>query len=140
VSESVTAQRSILIVEDDPEGRSTLERLFRREGFQTEAVENGIEAFAAVSRRRYDVVLLDIRMPGLGGVGFFEQAEERFPNIASRTVFVTAYAQAPEIAKFLKKTGQPVFEKPYDITRLVETTRAIAAQRNSSPHERMEDD
>lgn len=129
------APRSVLIIEDDPEGRRTLERVFRRAGFETTAVQDGLEAFNAVQSRRYDVLLCDLRMPRLGGIALFEQLEETFPTMASRTVFVTAYAQAAGIAEFLAKTGQPVFNKPYDVAELLEAARTIAERRDSTSYE-----
>ncbi len=123
----------VLVVDDDEQVRGTLVKLLDQEGFAPHGVANGMEAFAAIETTDFRVILLDIRMPRLGGMAFFQQLEERLPKLAGRVIFVTAFAHSAEIAGFLRHSGQPVFEKPYDTDRLMEAVRVVASRRDSFP-------
>jgi diguanylate cyclase (GGDEF)-like protein/PAS domain S-box-containing protein len=58
---------SILIVDDEPRNRKLLEAMLRREGYETTAAANGEEALAAIVQRAPDLILLDIKLPGIDG-------------------------------------------------------------------------
>lgn len=120
--------RRVLVIEDDPANRSAIARAVRQAGFEVHAVENGIAGYTELERRTYGAIVCDVRMPYLGGKSFFEQIEEKYPNLAGRVVFVTAWAHEPETRRFLEQTGQPFIPKPYDLTRLQDTVAAIAAR------------
>jgi CheY-like chemotaxis protein len=62
----------ILVVEDEAPLRRALVRLLEREGFEVEPAGDGVEALESLRRRLPDLILLDIRMPRLGGLGFLE--------------------------------------------------------------------
>ena len=60
-----------------------------------------------LERLRFDVVICDVRMPQLGGMGLFQQLEERYPTMASRMIFLTGGGEDPEVGPFLVTSGQP---------------------------------
>jgi len=122
----------VLIIEDDLEGRRTLERLFGGTGFEVHSAPNGLEAFSLLERLRFDVVICDVRMPQLGGMGLFQQLEERYPTMASRMIFLTGGGEDPEVDPFLVTSGQPYVEQPFEIDRLLEMVGRIARRRDSS--------
>jgi len=72
----------ILIVEDDADLNNAYRLILTREGFEAECAADGIEAIAKLEDFTPDLVLLDIRMPNLDGVGFLEQSKisTRFPE------------------------------------------------------------
>jgi CheY-like chemotaxis protein len=71
--------RRILLVEDDPAVRHTVSRILG-EAYEVDAVANGEEAIAHVARARPDVVLTDIRMPGMDGVELLSTLRARAPT------------------------------------------------------------
>ncbi|MBI4421771.1 MAG: response regulator [Gemmatimonadetes bacterium] len=119
---------AVLIVEDVQAIREVFTRILRRAGFEVTAVEDGIAALTEIARRDFQAVISDYSMPALGGRGFFEQLEERFPATAARVVFVTAFAEDSQIREFLDQTGQPVLGKPVEISELVEVVRRVAGR------------
>jgi CheY-like chemotaxis protein len=119
----------ILVVEDDSSGRRAFVKVLTRAGYRVRAVANGIEAFEALPDADYRAIICDISMPELGGRGFFEQLESTAPHLASRLVFVTAWAADPEIKEFLVNTGQPFLEKPYDIDELIKTIETVVKRK-----------
>lgn len=120
----------ILLVEDDQANRAVMARLFERFGHHVTAVRNGIEAFQFVEERDGDLdcIVCDVQMPALGGRGFFEQLEERWPTLAGRCVFVTGDFTRPETREFLDRTGRPVIGKPFDVLELLGAVRHTLAR------------
>lgn len=122
----------VLLVEDEPANLRAIGRLLESAGHRVTLAGNGLEAFAALGRGGFDVVVCDIRMPDLGGVGFFEQMEERFPSVAGRTIFVTAFADEPPVQEFLDRTGQPYFGKPFHPPTLLDAVRRLGRKARAS--------
>src|ERR1700730_15380543 len=61
-------QSSVLVVDDEPSLRRALRTSLTASGFAVEEARNGDEALGTVKRNRFDLVLLDINMPGIGGI------------------------------------------------------------------------
>lgn len=115
----------VLIVEDEPAQQRALVKAFESAGITAKIANNGIEAFVALRAQDYSAIVCDLKMPDQSGVAFYGQLEERFPTLASRVVFVTAWAAEPESHEFLEKTGQPYLAKPYRIDELVTTVKQV---------------
>ena len=62
-----------LIVDDDPSLRSALAEILRRDGYRADAVESGEECIEKVGRRSYDVIMLDVWLPGMDGLATLEK-------------------------------------------------------------------
>ncbi len=78
--------------------------------------------------RTFQVIVCDIRMPFLAGIQLYEALRRPFPELASRVLFVSAFADHPEVPVFLRRTGQPVVAKPYEIAEFVQMVRRLAAR------------
>jgi len=118
---------TVLVIEDDRANREAFSKILTRAGFTVEGAENGLDGLDRIAQGSYQAVVCDISMPLLSGMGFFERLEEASPELAARVVFVTAYADDPRVLAFLKKTGQPVMEKPIELASLVEAVQQITA-------------
>ena len=110
----------VLIVDDDVGIRRVHSKLLEREGFTVSAVGDALAAFEALQTTQFGVILCDIQMPGLSGTSFFEQLEERLPQMASRVVFVSGYIDQHETHEFLVRTGQPFLSKPASADQMVD--------------------
>jgi CheY-like chemotaxis protein len=112
----------VLIVEDEEDIREGLASVLSARGYRTMTASNGNEAFDLVRRRglRPSVVVLDLAMPVLDGIGFLElQAED--PWLASvPVVVVTAQPKPLEFAAV-----KAVFPKPLDLPSLLTTIRRV---------------
>lgn len=73
----MSAETLIAVVEDDPEIRALVSGLLSREGFVIEACANGVELNRALQRRRVDLVVLDIMMPGEDGLSICRRLRTR---------------------------------------------------------------
>ena len=69
---NAAAVARVLIVEDEPKLAKLLDDYLRASGYETDCVDDGREVVAAVQRRRPDLILLDLMLPGLGGLEVFK--------------------------------------------------------------------
>ena len=74
---------------------------------------SGEAAQAALRQRDFDVVLCDLRLPGLDGAGLYDWIAEHRPHLCARTAFITADTLGASSKRFLARAGRPVLEKPF---------------------------
>jgi signal transduction histidine kinase/CheY-like chemotaxis protein len=80
---------TVLLVDDEPAVRSPLARFLVRRGATVREAANGHEALAALDVAGCDLIVADLRMPGMDGVALFRALRERAPELAGRTVFLS---------------------------------------------------
>jgi CheY-like chemotaxis protein len=68
----------------------------------------------------FDVVLCDLMMAGVDGVGLFDEISQVDRRLAERVVFMTGGAFTPRVREFLERVPNPCLEKPFDATRLLD--------------------
>jgi CheY-like chemotaxis protein len=102
-----------LIIDDEPGMRRALQRLLARSGHDVATAANGKEALAALEVQSYEVILCDMRMPGLDGPAFFRELEQRHPYLLSRVVFLTGDVLEPEAQAFFAQVANLRLEKPF---------------------------
>ena len=111
----------ILVVDDEPGVRILLERVFTQMGHTVDTVadaETAIEKLNAGTT--YDVMLTDVRMPGVSGIELHSYVLAKTPAMKNRIVFITGDVMGIDIKEFLMKNNLPSFSKPFDIEALKE--------------------
>ena len=108
----------ILVVDDEPLVVALLADFLRLEGYEVETAKNGRDALAKIQARSYDLVLSDLRMPELDGVGLYRALEQQHPGLLPRLAFVSGTTEPPEYASFLQRTAATVLGKPFALTDL----------------------
>jgi len=108
----------ILIVEDDEAMREFLCQAISRSGYYVEAVQDGTEALRRVEESHFDLLLTDIRMPGLDGLELARLVRRRYPNLS--VLLVTAYVQDALGATDLDGAGVDVLSKPFNLSELID--------------------
>lgn len=116
-------QRSVLIVDDDPDIRRLLEEVFREEGFMVVTAHHGAAAISILGWLRPDVIVLDIHMPVMDGVAFAAAYQARPGPHAPIVVFSTA-AESPGIRAIHPAS---VVTKPCDLDMLIATVERLSA-------------
>ncbi len=111
-------QRTVLVVDDEASIRIALRRYLERVGFAVETVAGGRDALATLAVKRFDAILLDLRMPDLAGDALFEMLRESDAEQAARIVFVTGDLRSDLARDFLASTGQPSVGKPFTFDEL----------------------
>jgi two-component system NtrC family sensor kinase len=120
----------ILVVDDEAEIAALLTEVLAEVGHHVDTASNGLDALERLARRRYDVIVSDIRMPGLDGPGLYRATVEQRPDLARRFVFVTGDTFDPASREFLEQTRLPIIEKPLvieEVRRLVAQTLGVSA-------------
>jgi two-component system, response regulator, stage 0 sporulation protein F len=116
----------ILIVDDEPSVREVLGEYFMEQGYSVETAGDGEEALAVVQRDAPDLVLLDVRMPGIDGV----ETLRRMRNLASTLaiIMVTANEDVALARETLKLGALDYVAKPFDFVYLDRAVMAGLAQ------------
>jgi PAS domain S-box-containing protein len=120
-----------LLVEDEADVAETLKELLEREGYQVTLASDGREALTAVAGDEYDILISDLRMPGMSGAELYGRLIETRPDLVSRMAFVTGDTLGTGGNDFLKTTGRPVLEKPFTrigVHSLIASLAGAAAQ------------
>jgi CheY-like chemotaxis protein len=109
----MTASRKVLVVDDDPAVRKSIDRVLTSKGYAVITAENGEEALRKLNEEKYDLVYTDIRMPGISGLEVAEQVKARKPW--TPVVIITGYgtdaaearAKAAGVSSFVHKPLSP---------------------------------
>ncbi len=115
------AQRAILVVDDEAEVRDVLTEILCEDN-QVDQAASGIEALKRIETEHYDVIVTDIRMPDLDGLGLYEEIKRRWPERAAQIVFVTGDTLSPSSRGLMNVGDCPVIEKPFvpnDVRRVI---------------------
>jgi two-component system NtrC family sensor kinase len=119
---------SVLVIDDETALRNALLRFLQRRGIQGEGASDGAAALRLLEERDFDVIISDVRMPGMAGREFVERLRRDRPELMTRLVFSTGDTFAPETAALLKEVGAPTVTKPFDFAALERVVRDVAAQ------------
>ena len=106
----------ILIVDDDYAHRKMLEAVLSAQGYEIRQAEDGQTAIAAVEKRFYDLILMDVRMTLVGGIEALKRIKEISPGIP--VIIMTAYASVSTAVEALKSGAYDYLTKPLDIDEL----------------------
>jgi two-component system C4-dicarboxylate transport response regulator DctD len=107
------ARDRILVIDDDTLVGKAIGIVLR--DFKVVFAQSAAGALGRVaSGRGFAAVVCDYQMPGMNGIQFLEALRELDPDLCRRVVFVTGWADAPEFAAFLRRTGCPCLAKPFE--------------------------
>jgi PAS domain S-box-containing protein len=109
----------VLVIDDEASVRAFLRaalRLFRHDAVEATNAEEALGRLR--SSGPFDVILLDVKMPGMGGEAFYETLVRERPDMVSRVVFQTGDTVAPETLRFVERSNRPLLSKPYTIEEL----------------------
>ena len=113
----MTAQdkKTILIIEDDPDVLNTFVKHFELLGYKVLVAEDGMDGLKRIEEGGFDIVITDIVMPFVSGVGVVTTLKEKKPDIP--VIAITGYGKEPEAAAMEKKADL-VVAKPIKISVL----------------------
>ncbi|MGH9790458.1 MAG: response regulator, partial [Candidatus Acidiferrales bacterium] len=119
-----------LVVDDDDATVALFRKILTADRWEVEAYTSGKDALAKIAPGRYQLVLSDVHMPGLGGMEFYERAIQSDPELKKRFVFISGYADSSAVKRFLLETQCPGIRKPI---RLDEFRAVVAHIGESRP-------
>src|SRR3989442_8646047 len=124
---TATEAITVLIVDDETALRDALLRFLARRGIQGEGVTDGAAALRALRQRQFDVIISDVRMPGMSGREFLERLRSDRPELVARLLFSTGDRHAPDTAALLQQSRAPTVTKPFDFAEPERVVRPVAA-------------
>ena len=132
-----SAPAHILFVDDEPALRElTAERLGEL-GFEVVQAENGERGLALLDEFAFDVVITDLRMPGVDGLALLDAAVERYPGII--VIVVTGYGSVKDAVGAIKRGATTMVEKPFRFEELKDVLeKALENRRRLDTHLRMQ--
>lgn len=113
--------KPILIVEDETIMRESLRDWLADEGYQVETVEQGEEALEAIAHQDFGVVILDLKLPGKGGLEVLKEAKAQSPQL--KGIIVTAYPSVSTAVEAMKIGAIDYLTKPFDLNDLEKLIR-----------------
>ena len=119
-------RRTILVVDDEAGIRETLEALLELEGYKVEMAIDGEAGLARIGQRAYDLVLLDLALPGKNGIEILEMIRERAPDLP--VIMLTAYGTVNNVVDAIRAGAQNFVQKPWDNEKLLADIRAAIAR------------
>jgi type IV pilus assembly protein PilB len=120
----------ILVADDDPQMRRLIKSVLQREGFEVVEAVDGLDALEAVERSRIDLVILDLEMPRLDGLGVLEELRAQIRTASMPVIVLTAQHGESE-EKALDLGAQDYLTKPVQTRSLVARVRAVLKRVNS---------
>ena len=123
----------VLVIDDEDVIRFAMRRWFVRHGWDVLEAANGrialdmlvVREREHMARLEPDVILCDLRMPGMSGMALHEHLRSERPDLVRRLIFSTGDVVSPEAAAFLSGTECPVLEKPFELEVLASTVDRV---------------
>ncbi len=122
----MTAQQTatrILILDDEKVIRDSFSRVLLKEGYAVEAVESGRLALEKMAEEPPDVILLDLKMPGIDGMETLRQLREKDPDVVS--IMITGYPTIPGAVRCIQMGALDYLVKPFSVMELLARVRAV---------------
>ncbi|MGE0018077.1 MAG: sigma-54-dependent transcriptional regulator [Draconibacterium sp.] len=111
----------ILVIDDERSIRNTLKDILEYEKYEVDLAEDGIKALDKIKAGSYDVILCDIKMPGMDGIEVLEKFQEMIPD--TPVVMISGHGNIDTAVESIKKGAFDYIEKPLDLNRLLITIR-----------------
>ncbi len=121
-----SGEHTILVIDDEAGIRETLETLLELEGYAVEMAIDGEAGLARIEQRAYDLVLLDLALPGKNGIEILELIRERAPELP--VIMLTAYGTVDNVVDAIRAGAQNFVQKPWDNEKLLADIRASIAR------------
>ena len=104
----------ILVVDDEKSMREFLDIMLSKEGYQVSLAENGEEACELLEKEEYDLLITDIRMKDLDGIGVLKKAKSVMPDIV--VVMISAFATADTAVDAMREGAYDYIPKPFKVS------------------------
>jgi two-component system response regulator PilR (NtrC family) len=121
---------SILVVDDEPVVQDAVRWLLRSQGYDVDIARNGEEALSRIAQQEFDVVVSDIKMPGLNGLAVLERSRALKPNLS--VILMTGYASVETAIEALRLGAIDYLRKPFELDDLtLSVERALRSHRSA---------
>jgi CheY-like chemotaxis protein len=119
----------ILVVDDEDNLRDVLVEILKRDGHEVDSAADGTEGASRSQERRYDLVITDLRMPGLEGPELYHAVRDQYADNPPRFIFMSANTGLEQYARFLAEAGEPALEKPFNLADVRQVVLQVLTQK-----------
>ena len=119
-------QHKILVIDDEAALRETIEALLTLEGYLVDSAPTGEAGLEKIDRGAYDLVLLDLALPGKNGIEILTLLRERHPELP--VIMITAYGTVDNVIDAIRSGAQNFIQKPWDNEKLLADIRSAIAR------------
>ena len=106
---------AVLVVDDEPGMRDTLMAILELEGYRVSSASDGETAVTTVRKGTFDVVVMDVRLPGRDGVSALQEMGRPPPQV----ILMTAYAEEDRLRAAVEAHAFAIVDKPFDTRRML---------------------
>jgi NADPH-dependent 2,4-dienoyl-CoA reductase/sulfur reductase-like enzyme/CheY-like chemotaxis protein len=124
-------KRRLLVVDDEKDMLLGLRKTFTREGFNVDVAEDGLEAAKKLERSGYDIVISDLKLPRLDGIGLLERARDIRPHAVF--IIITGYGTIESAVRALKLGAFDYVTKPFTLKQLTAVVENAARTIEKTP-------
>jgi len=124
---NMSAQPRVLIVDDDEVVRLSYQRSLQTTRCDVEAVANGEDALRAVAQQSFDVLLLDLRMPGMDGMAVLKAVKQTSPK--SEVIVITGYPTVESAKQAVQLGAYDYLAKPVGPAEVINATSGALTQK-----------
>lgn len=117
--------KHLLIVDDEADIRKNLCSYFKLKGFEVDAAENGVAALDILAVKHIDIIISDVKMPGMDGVELLREVRKQYPMI--RVIMITGYVTLENALSCMRHGADTCIFKPFqDLNELTDAVNASA--------------
>ncbi len=120
----------VLVVDDDPGMLELMEVYISRQGFQVIGVPSGEDALGTLDDTQPDLVILDLVLPGMGGLDVLRQLKQALPRVP--VVMVSGHGQARNIVESMRRGASDFLRKPFELEELDRVLQNVLGVRGAT--------
>ncbi len=119
-------KRRILVVDDEDALRTVLSAELNSEGYDVGTAADGAEALIELQKEKFDLVLLDIKMPNMNGFEVLKVIKEK--HLGTKVIMLTGFADLKNAIESKKLGAEDFVSKPYDLVDLLTTIDRVMSE------------
>ena len=116
----------VLVVDDEPTICWGVQQLLQREGHEVAILSSGEAAIESIRQRRPDLLLMDVRLPGISGLETLDCLRSKYPQLP--IVIMTAFGQLEIAVQVMRHAGVDYLAKPFDLDQVASTVRRMLVE------------
>jgi len=124
-----TPKTQILILDDEPIVCKRLKPAFQKAGYEVETFTDSASAMARIEEKPFDIVITDLKMEGMDGMGFLARVKEIAPDTG--VIVITGFATPESARESFRKGAYDFVAKPFKLSDIVDSVRRLAEKRRA---------
>ncbi len=115
--------KKVLVVDDEPSILELLTEALTQEGYEVTPLSDGRSALDLIEKEKFDLIIVDIKMPGLNGIRFYNYIKEKDRELSRRIILATGDIVSNSTRAFLNHSGCYCLKKPFTLKELREALK-----------------